>query len=110
MISASFPEFKVDKYGSAAYLFVWGLFTLFFLFAAFRHDIATCTIFSTLVVLFWLLAIGAIAKCKTVTRIAGWVGIVCGSSAMYTGLGNLVNGTYEKIIFPMGVLHKEAPA
>lgn len=86
---------------------MWGLFTLFFFFGALKHDIATCVIFSTLVVLFWLLAIGDISESKNVKKVAGWIGIICGSSAIYTGLGNLVNHEHGKIIFPMGSLKKK---
>ncbi len=94
--------------GSAlvAYLIMWGLFTLLLFFGTLRINIALQLVFASLTILFFLLAIGDATKIESITRFAGYEGIVCGSLAIYTGIANLLNEVYGYIILPLGPVRK----
>jgi uncharacterized protein len=53
-----------------------------------------------------LLAIGDATKNASVSRLAGFEGIVCGLSAIYTGIANLLNEVYGYIVLPLGPVRK----
>ena len=86
----------------AAYLFMWGLFTFVMWIATLKHNKALQVVFFTLFILFWLLAIGEATGSAAIKTIAGWEGIICGLSAIYLGLAQVVNETYNKAVFPIG--------
>jgi succinate-acetate transporter protein len=90
----------------AAYLVMWGLFTLVLFFGTLRLNKALQVVFSSLVVLFFLLAIGDATGNKTITLIAGWEGLFCGFSAIYAGLAQVLNEVYGKIVWPLGPVKK----
>jgi succinate-acetate transporter protein len=87
--------------GMVAYLSFWGLFTLVMFCATLKHNRALQFVFSSLAVLSFLLAIGNATDSSVIKTIAGYEGVVCGLSAMYTGLGQVLNETYEKPVFPL---------
>jgi len=87
--------------GMVAYLLLWGLFTLVMFIATLKHNRALQFIFASLTVLFFLLAIGDATGSTLIKTIAGYEGIVCGLAAMYTGLGQVINGTYGRVVFPL---------
>jgi succinate-acetate transporter protein len=87
--------------GMVAYLLFWGLFTLVMFCATLKHNRALQFIFGSLAVLFFLLAIGDATGSSVIKTIAGYEGIVCGLAAMYTGLGQVLNETYVKTVFPL---------
>lgn len=90
--------------GMAAYLWIWGLFTFFMWFATFKHDRALQVVFLTLWVLFLLLGLGEIVggdAGSTITKIAGWEGILCGASAMYTAAAQVLNDAYDRVVLPV---------
>jgi len=39
--------------------------------------------------------------------LAGYEGIVCGASAIYTGVGTLLNEVYGRVVFPLGPVIKK---
>jgi len=94
------------------YFFFWGLFTLLMFVGTLRVNRALQVVFGTLVILFWLLAIAhwAInekgAPNSTVTHIAGWVGIVCGLSAIYAAIAQIWNELYGRVVLPIGPAKK----
>jgi succinate-acetate transporter protein len=83
------------------YLLLWGIFTLFMFFGTLVHNWATKIVFSSLAMLFFLLAIGKFTGDETIETVAGCVGIFCGASAIYSGLGQVVNGEFNKKVFPL---------
>ena len=89
-----------------AYLIMWGIFTLLLFFGTLRINRALQFVFGTLTILFFLLAIGDATKNETITRIAGIEGIICGGSAIYTGIANLLNEVYGYTILPLGPVRK----
>jgi succinate-acetate transporter protein len=85
-----------------AYLVIWGVFTLGLFFGTLRLNRALQFVFGTLVVLFFLLAIGHHLESAAITQFAGYEGIVCGLSAMYTGIALVLNEVYGRVVLPIG--------
>lgn len=86
----------------AAYLAIWGLFTLCLFFGTLRLNRALQFIFATLTILFFLLAAGHAIDSESIEHFAGYEGIVCGASAIYTGIANVLNEVYNKTVLPIG--------
>jgi succinate-acetate transporter protein len=93
-----------SKPAMAAYLAVWGLFTFLLFFGTLKLNRALQFVFATLTILFALLALGDYTGNADITRIAGYEGIVCGASAIYTGVANLLNEMYGRSVLPIGSL------
>lgn len=94
---ASAPENKA----MIAYLVMWGIFTLFLFVATLKLSKSLQVIFASLSVLFFLLAISDATGSQTIKTIAGYEGIFCGLSAIYTALAQVINETYKKTILPV---------
>ena len=90
-----------DKVSMGFYLLLWGIFTLFMFFGTLFHNRITQTVFLSLTALFFLLAIGDFSGNHGITIAAGYVGIFCGASAIYSALGQIVNGESGRAIFPL---------
>jgi succinate-acetate transporter protein len=90
----------------AWYLFMWGLFTAYMFLNTLNKNVGLQVVFFTLAVLFWLLAIGDWTGNETITKIAGWEGIVCGASAIYLAAAEVFKDTYGKEILPIGVIKR----
>jgi succinate-acetate transporter protein len=87
----------------AAYLFMWGLFTLVMFIGTLRLNRALQFVFASLALLFFLLAYGDFAAASPgFKHFTGYEGIVCGFSAIYTGLAQVLNELYGKVILPLG--------
>ncbi|WP_080145998.1 acetate uptake transporter [Marinilactibacillus piezotolerans] len=86
----------------AAYLFMWGLFTLVLFIGTFRINRALQVVFGTLALLFFLLALGDFTGSEMIITIAGYEGIFCGFSAIYAGLAQVINELYGKSLMPIG--------
>jgi succinate-acetate transporter protein len=93
-------EFAPDSSAMAAYLFLWGLFTFIMFFGTLKANRALQTVFSTLAVLFFLLAIAQFIP--AVLPLAAAVGIFCGFSAFYLALAEVLNEAHGKTILPIG--------
>nr|WP_319377082.1 acetate uptake transporter [uncultured Methanoregula sp.] len=88
--------------GMAAYLFMWGLFTAIMFIGTLKANRALQFVFATLAILFFLLALGDFTGNGTITVIAGYEGIICGFSAIYAGLAQVLNEMYKKTVAPLG--------
>ncbi|MDI9484298.1 MAG: acetate uptake transporter [Bacillota bacterium] len=88
----------------ACYLFMWGLFTLGLFIGTLRISRALQVVFASLTALFWLLALGNFTGSADTLVFAGYVGIFCGFSAIYTGLAQVLNELYGKEIIPLGAV------
>jgi succinate-acetate transporter protein len=85
-----------------AYLIVWGLFTLLLFFGTLKLNRALQFVFATLTILFFLLALGDYTGNSAVKHFTGFEGIVCGASAIYTGVAGLLNEMFGKTVLPIG--------
>jgi succinate-acetate transporter protein len=66
-----------------------------------KHNTNSKITFGTLMVLFFLLAIGDFANSAVVTQIAGYVGIFGGASALYGAVAQILNEEYGKVVLPL---------
>lgn len=83
-------------------LLLWGVFTMYMWVATFRLTRALWWIFLTLWIAFYLLGFGALLGLPQLSVAGGWVGIVCGSLAMYTSFALVANSTFGKDVLPVG--------
>ncbi len=90
-----------DAVSMGFYLVVWGVFTLFMYIGTLKHNRATQVVFLSLTVLFFLLAAGDFTGSAVVKTIAGWVGLVCGASAIYNSMAQVVNNEFGKTVLPL---------
>ena len=85
----------------AAYLFMWGLFTAVMFLGTLKLNRALQFVFGTLALLFFLLAVGDYTGSTTIKHIAGYEGIICGLSAIYTALAQVLNEVYGRTVAPV---------
>jgi succinate-acetate transporter protein len=90
----------------AAYLFMWGLFTFVMFIGTLKLNRALQVVFLSLAILFWLLAAKDITGSAQLGTIAGYEGVFCGFSAIYTGLAQVLNECYGKTVLPLGPVKK----
>ncbi len=93
-VGASEPAFV------AWYLFIWGMFSLFMFIGTLGKSKVMQFVFFTLVILFMLLAIHYWAHSEAIGIAAGWVGIVCGASAFYLAMAELLDEVKGRKILP----------
>lgn len=97
------PDIKApDDFAMGWYLFMWGLFTGLMFISTLKKPKALQFVFGSLTILFWLLALGHFLKNPDITKIAGYEGIICGLSAIYLSMAEVINETYGKTILPVG--------
>jgi uncharacterized protein len=91
----------------AAYLAMWGLFTAVMFVGTLRLNRALQIVFATLTILFFLLAIGDFTAANPgFKHFTGYEGIVCGFSAIYAGLAQLLNEVFGRVVWPVGPITK----
>ena len=93
---------KADETAMGFYLAIWGLFTLGMFIGTFRLNRALQVVFGTLVVLFGLLALGDFARSPAIKILAGYEGILCGLSALYAAIAQVLNEVYGHTVLPLG--------
>lgn len=89
-----------------AYLILWGLFTGLLFLGTLRISKSLQFVFATLTILFFLLALGDYTGNAALKTFTGYEGIICGASAIYTGIGALLNEVYGKTVLPLGAVKK----
>src|SRR5271157_643640 len=99
---------KPDNTATASYFFMWGLFTLVMFIGTLKLNRALQVVFGTLFVLFFMLCIrdatatSAAGFSTTFGKIAGYEGIICGASAIYAALAQVLNEVYGKVVLSIG--------
>ncbi len=91
-----------DSMAMGVYLLMWGIFTFVMFIGTLRISKALQLVFGSLTILFFLLALGDFTGSPTITIIAGYEGIVCGFSAIYTALAQVLNEVYGRKVLPLG--------
>lgn len=79
-----------------AYLLSWGVFTGVMFIGTLKLNKHLQFIFGSLTLLFFLLALGDATGSAVVKKIAGIEGIICGGSAVYTALYQVLKELYAK--------------
>ena len=85
----------------AAYFFMWGLFTFVMFFGTLKVNRAVQFVFMSLAILFFLLTAKELTGNADLGIITGYEGIICGLSAVYTALAEVLNETHGKTILPL---------
>ena len=84
------------------YLFLWGLFTFFMFLGTLGANFVLKFVFGSLTVLFFLLAARDWLESPLIGRLAGFEGILCGVSACYLAMAEVLNEKYGRVILPIG--------
>jgi succinate-acetate transporter protein len=91
----------------AAYFIMWGIFTLGMFFGTLKANRALQFVFGSLFVLFFMLAIReltnnpVISGSITFNTFVGIEGVICGASAVYLGLAEVLNEANGKTVLPI---------
>lgn len=84
------------------YLCLWGVFTFFMFLGTLKSNATLRFVFGSLVLLFFLLAVRDWTGSALIGTIAGYEGIVCGASAFYLAMAEVLNEQYGRTILPIG--------
>ena len=80
---------------------MWGIFTFGMFFGTLKANRALQFVFGSLTILFFMLAIGQYAGSATFTKITGIEGVICGLSAVYLGIAEVLNEANQKTVLPI---------
>lgn len=83
-------------------LILWGVFTLAMWISTFVLSRLLFLIFLTLWIAFFLLGFGALWGDTALHKAGGWVGLVCGSLAIYGCFATVTNATFGRAVVPVG--------
>ena len=100
---STFLGVEASNYKSTGtFLLFWCVFTIAMFIALLKHGtISEKLIFGSLAITFLFLAIGEYAESKTVTRIGGGIGILCGLIAIYAGCATVINSDQGTNVLPL---------
>ncbi len=99
---SAWAPFAPSLFSMGCFFTVWGIFTFFMYLGTRNGNKATQTIFLSLAILFFLLAARDFFESELIGLIAGYEGIFCGLSALYTALGEILNEKMGKEFLPLG--------
>jgi hypothetical protein len=98
-LNSTFGEAEYQR-GMALYLGQWGVLTVCFWIITWRKNVALITIFSLLSCTFVLLAVAAGTGSSTCKLAGGYFRLITALGAMYSGVAELINQEYGRIILP----------
>jgi succinate-acetate transporter protein len=87
---------------TASYFFVWGLFTGLMFFGTLKANRALQFVFFSLTVLFFLLTARDLSGIPEIGTVTGVEGIICGLSAFYLALAEVINEAHGRTVLPIG--------
>lgn len=97
----------------AFFLGIWGAMSTVLFYCTFRANTALQVTFGLLVVLFALLILGNATHGSEISHtfhtLAGWEGMLTALAAGYTGLAQVVNEMYGKVVWPLNKAAAPAP-
>jgi succinate-acetate transporter protein len=91
----------------ASYFFMWGLFTFAMFFGTLKKNRALQFVFASLTILFFLLVTRELTHNPTLTgtiafnTIVGIEGVICGFSAVYLAIAEVLNEAHGKTVLPI---------
>lgn len=100
-LSASSPLQATNSTAMAAYFFMWGLFTFIMFFGTLKTNRLLQFVFLSLAVLFFLLTAKELTGSTNLGIITGYEGIICGLSAVYTALAEVLNEVFGETVLPL---------
>lgn len=89
------------KQTMAFYLALWGVFTAYMFVGTLRTNRGLQFVFLTLALLFFGLAAGDATGLASLTVASGYLGIICGASAVYVAMAEVLNETYGRMVLPL---------
>jgi succinate-acetate transporter protein len=95
--------FTTDTNGMAAYFIMWGIFTAAMVLGTLKANRVIQFVFVSLAVLFFLLAASQLTGNATLGKLTGYEGVICGLSAVYLGLAEVINESQGKAWLPIWV-------
>ena len=91
-----------DNIAMAAYFMMWGIFTFAMFFGTLKTNRALQFVFMSLAILFFMLATKEIlGNPLWFSVLTGIEGVICGSSAIYLGIAEVINEANEKTVLPI---------
>lgn len=110
LLPTIFPSLKIaaadDQSAMAAYFFMWGLFTFVMFFGTLKSSRVLQFVFMSLAILFFLLTASKLTGNSDLLHVTGYEGIICGLSAFYLGLAEVINEAHGKVM-PIGQIKQE---
>lgn len=100
-LNDNYKAFALDTTGLGAYLFLWGLFTLYMFIGTLKASRILQVVFLLLTILFFMLAAHAFTGIAAIGVYAGYEGILTGLAAIYGAMGQVLNEMYGKKIIPL---------
>ena len=86
----------------AAYFCIWGIFTLAMFFGTIKANRAVQFVFMSLTILFLLLTTRELlGNPAWFSTIVGIEGVICGASAIYLAIAEILNETYNRTVLPI---------
>ena len=91
----------------AAYFIMWGIFTFAMFFGTLKANRALQFVFGSLTILFFMLTIRELTNNPvlfgnvTFNTITGIEGVICGLSAVYLGIAEVLNESHQKTVLPI---------
>ena len=82
------------------YLVIWGIFTALMWWGTWGGSKVQQFVFLSLAILFFLLAASKFTGSETINVIAGGLGVICGSSAFYLAMAELLEEVKNKRVLP----------
>ncbi|RPH31743.1 MAG: hypothetical protein EHM93_12415 [Bacteroidales bacterium] len=82
------------------FLLIWGIYSFFMWIGTFNKSKTLKFVFMNVWILFFLLAIHNWTGSESIGIIAGYVGIICGSSAVYLAMAEILEETLGKRLLP----------
>jgi succinate-acetate transporter protein len=101
-----FPDLGVAKGAKTEegfmgwFLFIWGVYSFFMWIGTFNKNKMLQFVFLTLWILFFLLAIRDWTGSAGIGIVAGYEGILCGASAIYLAMAEVLEETLGKKVLP----------
>ncbi len=102
-----FASFAPSSSSLAAYFIMWGIFTLGMFFGTLKANRALQFVFGSLFILFFMLAIRELTNNPvlsgtiTFNTFVGIEGVICGASAVYLGIAEVLNEVHKKTVLPI---------
>lgn len=109
LLGTANAAWRVSQESLAAYFFMWGIFTLAMFFGTLKTNRTLQFVFMSLAILFFLLtAKSAVLAYTTLTSadvelftsIIGVEGVICGLSAVYLALAEVLNEVHGRTVLP----------
>jgi succinate-acetate transporter protein len=84
---------KTEPKVMGVFLLFWCIFTIVMFIGTLKSSWTLRTIFGTLAIALFFLSLGDFTEMEAITRIGGGIGLLCGATATYTGLLEILDHT-----------------